>query len=333
MPKLIGWVVCSESKDRMGNSLLPEQPLVSIIITNHNYASFLPLAIESALEQTYPRTEVVVVDDGSTDTSHQIIAFYQDRIIPILKGNGGQGSGFNAGYGASRGDLVAFLDADDVFRPEKLAKVVAAWQAQPDTSVIYHQLQGIDTHGRELWRGKPWPKVMLRGNIRARVERSGGWWPWPVTSGLCFPRTFLEQVLPISEAEFPNRADSYLAGMAPFLGPVVGIPEPLAWYRVHSISGSNRYGRTGSKQLGCKLKAEIFALECQIVRQTLLHRLRIMSSISLSDHYLYQYYRQGSGDDVPLRQLVGAVLRCPFLPPRLKGRELVKMALQRVDWQ
>ncbi len=317
----------------MENSLLPEQPLVSIIITNHNYAPFLPLAIESALGQTYPRTEVVVVDDGSTDTSHQIIASYQDRIIPVLKGNGGQGSGFNAGYATSRGDLVTFLDADDVFRPEKLANVIAAWRAQPDASVIYHQLQGIDAQGRVLWRGKPWPKVMLRGNIRTRVEQSGGWWPWPVTSGLSFPRAFLEQVLPISEAEFPNRADSYLAGLAPFLGPVVGIPEPLAWYRVHKISGSNRYGRAGSKQLGCKLKAEIFDLEFQIVRQTLLQRLGIMSSMSLSDHYLYQYYRKGSGDEVPLRQVVGPVLRCPFLSPRLRGRELVKMALRRVDWQ
>jgi glycosyltransferase involved in cell wall biosynthesis len=317
----------------MENSLLPEQPLVSIIITNHNYASFLPLAIESALGQTYPRTQVVVVDDGSTDASPEVIASYQGRIIPVLKGNGGQGSGFNAGYAASRGDLVAFLDADDVFRPEKLSKVVAAWRPHTDASVIYHQLQGIDAHGSDLWRGKPWPKVMLRGNIRSRVEQCGGWWPWPVTSALCFPRTFLEQVLPISETEFPSRADSYLAGLAPFLGTVVGITEPLAWYRIHGTSGSNRYGRTGSKQLGCKLKAEIFALESQIVRQTLLQRLGIMSSMSLSDHYLYQYYRRGSGDDVPLRQLLGPVLRCPFLSPRLKGRELVKMALRRVDWQ
>lgn len=317
----------------MENVLRPKQPVVSIIITNHNYASFLPQAIESALGQTYPCTEVIVVDDGSTDTSHEIIASYRDRIIPVLKGNGGQGSAFNAGYTASRGDLVAFLDADDVFRPEKLAKVVEAWHAHPDAVVFYHRLQGIDADGHYLWHGKPWPRVMLCGNIRAQVEQCGGWWPWPVTTSLCFPRTYLEQVLPISESEFPSRADSYLAGLAPFLGPVVGIPEPLAWYRIHGVSGSNRYGRAGSKQLGCKLKAEIFALEAQIVQQTLRQRLGIVSSMSMSDHYLYQYYRKGSGADLPLHQVVVPVLRCPFLSPRLKGRELVKMALKRVDWQ
>lgn len=308
------------------------QPLVSIIIPNHNYASYLPHAIDSALAQTYPSIEVIVVDDGSTDQSHEVIASYQDRIISVFKENGGQGSAFNAGYAASRGDLVAFLDADDMFRPEKMSKVVEAWRAHPDASVLYHQLQGIDAHGDDLWQGKPWPKVVLRGNIRARVEQSGGWWPWPVTSGLCFPRAYLEQVLPISEVEFPSRADSYLAGLAPFLGPVVGIPEPLAWYRIHRTGGSNRYGKTGSKQLGCKLKAEIFALESQSVQQALCQRLGITSSMSLSDHYLYQYYRKGGGEDVPLRQVVVPVLRCPFLSPRLKGRELVKMALKRVDW-
>ncbi len=317
----------------MENALLPNQPLVSIIITNYNYALYLPQAIDSALAQTYPYTEVIVVDDGSNDPSHQVMASYQDRIIPVIKVNGGQGSAFNAGYAASRGDLVTFLDADDVFRPEKIAKVVEAWHAHPDAVVFYHQLQGIDAHGHYLWRGRTWPRVMLNGNIRARVEQSGGWWPWPVTTSLCFPRAYLEQVLPISEAEFPSRADSYLAGLAPFLGPVVGIPEPLAWYRVHSINGSNRYGSAGSKQLGCKLKAEVFALECQIVTQTLRERLGIWSSMSLSDHYLYQYYRKVGGEDVPLCHLVSPVLRSPFLSPRLKGRELVKMALKRVDWQ
>lgn len=317
----------------MTNALLSSNPLASIIITNYNYAHYLPQAVESALSQTYPRIEVIVVDDGSTDQSHQIIASYQGRIIPVFKENGGQGSAFNTGYAASHGDLVAFLDADDMFLPAKFAMVVDAWRTYPEAVVFYHQMQGIDADGHLLWHGRPWPRVMLCGDIRSQVEHSGGWWPWPVTSGLCFSRAYLDQVMPISEVEFRHRADAYLAGLAPFLGPVVGIPEPLTWYRVHAINSSNRYGQAGSKQLGCKLKAEIYALECRIIQQSLRERLGIMSSMSLADHYLYQYYRKGAGEDVSLPHLVGPVLRSPFLPPRLKGRELVRMALRRVDWQ
>lgn len=78
-----------------------EQPLASIIIDNYNYGRFLADAINSALAQTYQHTEVIVVDDGSTDNSREIISQYGDRIRPVLKENGGQGSAFNAGFEAS----------------------------------------------------------------------------------------------------------------------------------------------------------------------------------------------------------------------------------------
>ena len=72
-------------------------PLVSIIINNYNYGNFLPIAISSALKQTYSNVEVVVVDDGSTDNSREVVAGYGDHIVPILKENGGQASAFNSG--------------------------------------------------------------------------------------------------------------------------------------------------------------------------------------------------------------------------------------------
>src|SRR5436853_3004216 len=79
---------------------------VSIIINNYNYGRFLRDAIDSALGQGYPNTEVVVVDDGSSDDSRDIIASYGNRIIPVLKVNGGQASAFNAGFEASGGDVI-----------------------------------------------------------------------------------------------------------------------------------------------------------------------------------------------------------------------------------
>src|SRR5882757_8265902 len=98
--------------------------LVSVIINNYNYGRFLGAAIGSALDQDHPAVEVVVVDDGSTDDSRAIIAGYGDRLVAVLKHNGGQGSAFNAGVAASRGEILCFLDADDWFLPGKLRRVV-----------------------------------------------------------------------------------------------------------------------------------------------------------------------------------------------------------------
>jgi glycosyltransferase involved in cell wall biosynthesis len=95
----------------------------TVIINNYNYGRFLATAIESALNQTYADTEVVVVDDGSTDDSRQIIAGYGNRIRPVLKANGGQASTFNAGFAASTGDVICMLDSDDLFYPNKVERI------------------------------------------------------------------------------------------------------------------------------------------------------------------------------------------------------------------
>src|SRR5208282_584801 len=94
------------------------RPLVSIIVTNYNYARYLRAAIDSALAQTYPHVEVIVVDDGSTDESREVIESYEKRVLPVIKANGGHGSAVNAGFVVSRGEIVIFLDADDELLPE-----------------------------------------------------------------------------------------------------------------------------------------------------------------------------------------------------------------------
>src|SRR5687768_5034795 len=94
-----------------------DAPLVSVVINNYNYGRYLGPAIDSALQQSYPCVEVIVVDDGSTDHSRAVIAGYGHRIIPIYKANGGQASALNAGYEESQGEIVIFLDADDLLGP------------------------------------------------------------------------------------------------------------------------------------------------------------------------------------------------------------------------
>src|SRR5215467_9749990 len=102
------------------------KPLVSIVINNYNYGAFVGEAIRSALSQTYSRVEVVVVDDGSTDNSRSVLETFGKAIVCVFKTNEGQSSAFNMGFAKSSGDIVCFLDADDLFLPHKVARVVAA---------------------------------------------------------------------------------------------------------------------------------------------------------------------------------------------------------------
>jgi glycosyltransferase involved in cell wall biosynthesis len=125
-------------------------PLVSIIINNYNYADFLAAAIESALGQSYTPVEVLVVDDGSTDSSRQIIARYGSRILPVLKTNGGQASAFNFGIAASHGEIICFLDSDDLFHRDKVKEVVGIFEGVEDTSkplFVSHRLELVDAWG------------------------------------------------------------------------------------------------------------------------------------------------------------------------------------------
>jgi glycosyltransferase involved in cell wall biosynthesis len=212
-------------------------PLVSILVTNHNYGRFLHAAIDGALGQSYARTEVVVVDDGSTDASRQILAGYGDRLVVHLKDRGGHASAINAGVARCRGDLIAFLDSDDMFFPHKVDRVVEAHLRSPKAVLIYHQLLTMDALGRT--RGRPWNQTVWSGDVRRVVSGAGGWWPRPTTSAMTFTRAFLERILPIRECAEQGRAtwpDAYAGDLAPFFGELRGLREPLALYRVHGTS-------------------------------------------------------------------------------------------------
>ena len=214
-------------------------PRVSIVVDNYNYARFLTGAIESALAQTYENCEVIVVDDGSTDDSRDVIASFGDRVRSVLKRNGGQASAFNAGYRESRGDMVAFLDADDRLHPRAMDVVVSKWQ--DDASKAHFLLQTIDGEGGSLGpyavpgalgeaevplaRGDVWPVLV-----------SFGYYPTVPASGNVYARRLLEEVLPIPEEDFRICADSYLDTFAAALGQIVAIDETLGCYRIHDAN-------------------------------------------------------------------------------------------------
>ena len=194
---------------------MKDRPLVSIIINNFNYAYFLSEAIESALQQDYKNIEVILVDDGSTDESRQIIAKYGDRLIPILKENGGQASTFNTGFAASQGDIICFLDSDDIFVPEKITELVQIFDERPDIDWCFHAVSLVDKRtgnflGVSEERGSrecDFRQVMKQGRLSFLA---------PPTSGLCFRRSLMEKILPMTE-NLNRGADRYLVAIAPAL--------------------------------------------------------------------------------------------------------------------
>jgi glycosyltransferase involved in cell wall biosynthesis len=210
--------------------------LVSVVVNNYNYGRFLRDAIDSALAQTYAPLEVVVVDDGSTDDSREIIAAYGDRVISLLKENGGQTSAFNAAFAACRGDVIVFLDADDVLLPNTVADAVRRFE--PGVTKVHWALSVVDAAGCPVGRLKP-ALPLLEGDLRDVVLRDG---PenatWPPTSGNAWSRAFLERVFPLPEPERAHdvgsaSADAHLAMLAPLYGEVRRLDVPGALYRLH----------------------------------------------------------------------------------------------------
>src|SRR5262249_21783706 len=162
-------------------------------INNYNYGNFLRDAIDSALDQSYPNVEVIVVDDGSTDDSRDVIARYEDRIIPVLKQNGGQASAFNAGFARSRGEVVLFLDGDDMLLSTAVESSLPLFQS-PRTVKVHWPLWEIDRHGAKTGGMKP-RGALPEGDLREHVIREGpASHASPPTSGNAWARSFLERV-------------------------------------------------------------------------------------------------------------------------------------------
>ena len=110
--------------------------MISVLIPTYNRKEWLKQTLNCVSKQTYKDFEVIVVDDGSTDDSREIISSYGDRIKAILKENGGQASAFNQGFALSQGEIICFLDSDDLFQPKKVATIIHDFQK--DTAIGWH---------------------------------------------------------------------------------------------------------------------------------------------------------------------------------------------------
>lgn len=217
---------------------MKDKPLVSILINNYNYERFIVESIDSALSQDYPHTEVVVVDDGSTDNSRQIIASYNNRIVPVFKENGGQASAFNAGFAASKGEIICLLDSDDVFVPDKATKVVKVFSSDQEIGWCFHRLRLVNAYTGEFIRLSRRESPSRKYDFRSDIKKGGFSFIAPATSGLCFKRSILRQIFPMPESkEIKIMADRYVKLVALVLSKGFFLDEQLALQKIHGSNG------------------------------------------------------------------------------------------------
>jgi Glycosyl transferase family 2 len=224
---------------RVVSAASPEFRLAADEVEPDDLGVYLPQAIDSALAQTHPNVDVIVVDDGSTDDSREVLSAYEQRVEVVRKENGGQASALNAGFARTHGDVVIFLDADDVLRPEAAALVAGCFAADPEVVKVQYRMEVIDSRGHPSGVIKPHEHIPLPDGDVRRAELT---FPfdlvWLPTSGNAFRADSLRRIFPIPEADYRILADAYLVHLTPLLGPVVSREEVAALYRVH---GDNRF--------------------------------------------------------------------------------------------
>lgn len=208
---------------------------ISIVVCNHNYGAYLAEALDSALRQDYAPLEIIVVDDGSTDHSRQLLEDYADRVTVILGDYGGQLPATNAGYAASSGDLVVFLDSDDVLVPDAIV-TLAAGMTDPQVVKASGYLRVMDSQG--ALRGEHIPhRQSPSGEYRAElIARGPGLYRAAFNSGNIWRRDFLDRVMPLA-TDMLLGPDGFLNLLAPLFGKVVAIDAVVCHYRVH---GNNK---------------------------------------------------------------------------------------------
>lgn len=230
-----------------------ESPLVSVILTSYNYEQYVAKSIESVLGQSYPNVELIVVDDGSEDGSQKIIkdalqgASIKNTIC-IFQDNAGQGAAFNAGFERASGKIIAFLDSDDYWFPDRLDRIVNFMRLVPDAAVYQHQL--------EVGAGVKRNSLMSADLFRLWMEWDNGVFniadegsdlllaPFVPTSGLTFHKHVLERVFPVPE-ELLACPDAYLTRTSIVHGPLASLPLTLGVWRDHDgNAGKDKLGST-----------------------------------------------------------------------------------------
>jgi len=240
-----------------------KEPRIAVVITCFNYETYVGKAIRSVLDQKTADCELVVIDDGSTDRSWDVIQETGARAYRIA--NGGQRSACLYGLGQTRAPFVLFLDADDELAPGALARILQV--LDPNVAKVQFCLTCIDATGRVITERYPALEAFRsQDKVVDEILRSGVY-QTPPTSGNVFRRDVCEV---LHHCAYDNAVDGVILLVAPFMGDVVSLSETLGLYRVH---GQNDSG------LGRAPRAETFERDLRRFELRLAHLRRLVGQL------------------------------------------------------
>lgn len=200
------------------------KPVVSVVMPCYNGEAFLAAAVESVLGQTFRDFELIVIDDGSTDRSADILAGYGERIRVIRQRNRGVSAARNAGIEAARGDFIAFLDSDDWWEPDFLDQMVKAMD-DPRTAIAYCGWQNVG-----VGEGKPYVPPDYEGPDKMHhLLRFASLWP---IHAILIRRSLMPPGVPFNPA-YPACEDYDLWLRIASFHRIQLVPRVLAYYRKH----------------------------------------------------------------------------------------------------
>lgn len=231
-------------------------PHVTVLIDTYNHETFIEDAIRSVIDQDFPsdEMEILVVDDGSTDRTPDIIRHFEPRVRLLRKKNGGQASAFNTGLAEARGEVVAFLDGDDWWAAGKLAAVVNVFRKDPSIGLVGHGIRHAYSDGTrsdECLRADAQFRIRTAGDAKVfRMRRC-----FLGTSRMAYRRDVLDRI-GIVPAELTFEADEYLFTLGAVHSEVMILREPLTFYRLH---GRNLFQLGSGDKAGIRRKQSVLA--------------------------------------------------------------------------
>jgi Glycosyl transferase family 2 len=229
---------------------------VSVLIDTYNHERFIEKAIRSVLEQDFPASdlEIIVIDDGSTDRTAEIVRKFEPKVRYLRKSNGGQASAFNTGIPECTGKAIAFLDGDDYWMPGKLSRVVDVLAKNPKVGIVGHGIKECFADGSTRVTAPPKDETFRVDSpstaklFRLRKSFLG-------TSRMTIRADLARRILPVPEA-LVIEADEYLFTLAAVMSDAVILQEPLTCYVIH---GGNLYAAAGSGASGLRRKQKVMA--------------------------------------------------------------------------
>jgi len=210
------------------------KPIVTVLIDTYNHERFIEEAIVSVLDQDFPTSdmEILVVDDGSTDRTPEIVRKFEPRTRYLRKENGGQASAFNFGIPQAQGEIVAFLDGDDWWTKNKLQATIEAFEKNPHAGAVGHGIIQVDTLANRSTAISPGSAGYFDLATDQGAQTFRNFMAFLGTSRVAIRKDILAKVLPIPET-LVIEADEFMSTMAVAFGGAVLLAEPLTFYRLH----------------------------------------------------------------------------------------------------